>query len=531
MAAGIVGSAVWNSGAILALVAVPVLVAALCVLRRRLQDETAAKLRERHRREEMEAYERIAPNLAPHLASGIGAALKPVEAMREMAKLVCRTIADKSVFPSAALLLKNAEGRFYCAGSCGVDDLTVVALLAWGEQVVMEERGGVDLTGGPPLTGPSRIHGARSRTGSFEAAKAGARAMAARTPSPPVKSFTIPLAAWNSFDPETSKRRVEGKRERRRWRRSIVTPLRTPDGRLMGTLAVFADDSATGQEERLRNSHGAGGRERATGPIEALATRLATAIESAALADRLLRAEKLAGLGQLAGGVAHALNNPLTAVLGFAELIEETSSDPRVRRDARTILAEARKMKDTVQSLLNFWRPVTLSDEPVQMATVVRELTDAFAETLAERGVQLIVAGLGDLPPVRGCRERLRQMLEHLLNNAAQAIATLAGETDHAIRVTASHDTNSVNLIVSDTGPGFREPGRVFDPFYTTRQPGEGSGLGLSICYGIVREHGGEISAFNLHPHGAAVVVELPLRSLLAADVEDRVMVPAGAEV
>jgi signal transduction histidine kinase len=71
---------------------------------------------------------------------------------------------------------------------------------------------------------------------------------------------------------------------------------------------------------------------------------------------------------------------------------------------------------------------------------------------------------------------------------------------------------------VSDTGPGFRQPGRAFDPFYTTRQPGEGTGLGLSICYGIMREHGGEISAFNLHPRGAAVVLELPVGDFFVED-------------
>jgi signal transduction histidine kinase len=82
---------------------------------------------------------------------------------------------------------------------------------------------------------------------------------------------------------------------------------------------------------------------------------------------------------------------------------------------------------------------------------------------------------------------------------------------DDAIRVMVSHDVRAVQMIVSDTGPGFHEPGRVFDLFYTTQAPGDGDGLGLSICYGIVREHGGEISAFNLHPRGAAVVVELPI--------------------
>ena len=126
---------------------------------------------------------------------------------------------------------------------------------------------------------------------------------------------------------------------------------------------------------------------------------------------------------------------------------------------------------------------------------------------------------------MRGARERLRQVLEHLLNNAAQAIMEFGPlEVDvgaHAIRVTVSYDDRTLHLIVSDTGPGFKAPGRVFDPFYTTNEPEAGAGLGLSICYGIVREHGGEISAFNLHPHGAAVVVELPLGVTVSAEEEN----------
>ena len=108
--------------------------------------------------------------------------------------------------------------------------------------------------------------------------------------------------------------------------------------------------------------------------------------------------------------------------------------------------------------------------------------------------------------------------MEHLLNNAAQAVAAARpreADEEHLIRITVSADERMLHVIISDTGTGFAEPGRIFDPFYTTRQPGDGTGLGLSICYGIVREHGGEISAFNLHPHGAAVVIELPVAKTL----------------
>ena len=256
-------------------------------------------------------------------------------------------------------------------------------------------------------------------------------------------------------------------------------------------------------------------------PIEELTRKLARELENDVLRERLLRAEKLAGLGQLAGGVAHALNNPLTAVLGFAELIAESSAEPRVQKDAETIRLAALKMKETVEKLVDFWRPVAPADEAVHLVTVLRNLARACEQKLRERGVALLLVAEEDLPPVRGSRDRLRQVMEHLLNNAAQAIATARpreeGE-EHAIRVTVSHDNRALHVIVSDTGPGFKEPGRIFDPFYTTRGPEQGAGMGLSICYGIVREHGGEISAFNLHPHGAAVVVELPIGKIVSGE-------------
>jgi signal transduction histidine kinase len=216
----------------------------------------------------------------------------------------------------------------------------------------------------------------------------------------------------------------------------------------------------------------------------------------------------------LAGGVAHALNNPLAAVMGYAELIAETTDEERVREDAAKILREAVRMRETVQSLVDLWRPATPVNEAVDMTALVRELAEACEEKLKARGVHLVVEAGENGAVVLGSKYRLQQVLEHLLNNAAQAVAAapaVAGEK-HLIRVTVRQDERGVQVIVSDSGPGFEEPARAFDPFYTGLRPGHGAGLGLglSVCYGIVREHGGEISAFNLHPRGAAVVLELP---------------------
>lgn len=505
------------------------MIAGLGMVVLRIRREAAAQAieawRERRLREELETYARVDPSLT----QGLGAGLNSTEAARGLAKRVCRAIAEKSAFTRVTMLLRDAEGRFVPLGSVGVDDLTVAALNRWGDSVVAEERGGA---------GP--ISAALGQIG--------------------LRSFPIGLGEWRQFDPEVGSYALSGKRERRRWRRAMVTPIRSgpgnASGRMAGAIIVCADGAEFEDHQRNVRSPRL---DRAMGPIEALAARIATAIENEVMAERLLRAEKLAGLGQLAGGVAHALNNPLTAVVGFAELIAETAVEPRIRRDAGTILLEALKMKDTVARLIEFWRPVTLADEPVQVCEIIAELEHACLPKLSERGVRLDIifpqAG-PQLPPVRGNRDRLRQVLEQLLNNAAQAIAGVqeqaadqrhrppqtraetrsrlhgqrrdlrSEEGEHAIRISLTHDENMLHLIVSDTGPGFREPGRAFDPFYTTRETEHGAGLGLSICFGIVREHGGVISAFNLHPRGAAVVVELPLGR--AVEVENVMVARQG---
>jgi len=416
-----------------------------------------------------------------------------VPATRALAMRVCRTVAEKSSFRRVMVLFREAEGSLRCLGSIGVDDLTSAAVERWAAQVVREER-----------EGGAKAHGLLGRAGA--------------------KSVPISLGEWQEFDREISAWEISGRKERRRWRRAVVLPIRTGagaglggnKGKVVGAIVVCAD----GLQVSTEDDGGKLAVERMLSPLEALAARLGTTMENEMLSERLLRGEKLAGLGQLAGGVAHALNNPLTAVLGYAELMADTSGDGRVQEDARTILAQAMKMRETVERLVEFWRPVSPADETVDFVGLIRELASACQERLAKRDVKLEVVAqesAGQPESVRGSHERLRQMMEQLLNNAAQAIAEArtkgqdGDEDEHAIRISVSHDEKTLYAIVSDTGTGFEEPGRAFDPFYTTKDPVEGAGMGLSICYGIVREHGGEIAAFNLHPRGAAVVVELPL--------------------
>jgi signal transduction histidine kinase len=428
----------------------------------RLRERVRAEewMRDRGIRKEIEAYSRLDARLP---ADGD---------MNGLSKTVCELVAEKSPFRRAAVMARDAEGRLYVAGSAGMDDATMTALHQWGERVMEEERKG------------------------GEAGRRGDGGVGVRVGT---KSFAVVLGASE---------RSAG------YGRVIVTPLRHSGGRMVGALVVGADTIMSLRPRVVFDS---------VGPLEALAVKLGRSMENAALAERLLRTEKMAGLGLLAGGVAHALNNPLTAVLGFAELIAETAEEPRVQEDAATIKREALRMRETVERLLNFWRPSVQREEQVEIPVLLRDLAQACEMKLKERGVGLVMQVGDDVPVVWGNGDRLRQVMEHLLNNAAQAVASSSRNDaglEAAIRVSVGRNDRGVQVIVSDTGPGFREPGRAFDPFYTTREPGDGRGLGLSICYGIVREHGGEISAFNLHPQGAAVVVQLPLRQKNRSDYE-----------
>jgi signal transduction histidine kinase len=336
-----------------------------------------------------------------------------------------------------------------------MDDSTVQSLKGWGEGVVAAERSG----------------GVRRGDGGLGVRVGG-------------KSFAVVLGkGLGAMD----------------YSGAIVVPLWTVGGRMLGALAVGADGLMSVKRSALAKG---------LAPMEALAFKVERAMENAALAEKLLRAEKLAGLGLVASGMAHALINPLTAVLGFAELILATTSEARVKEDTGIIVQEALRMRQTVETLLEFWRPAVPRDELVDVMGLMRELTAACAENLESRGVRLVFQAGKEVTSVRGNRDRLRRMMEHLLNNAAQSLAGAGAGTEQVIRVSVSVSGNAdgerVHLVVSDTGPGFVQPGRVFEP-------GDSMGLGLSVCYGIVHEHGGEISAFNLHPHGAAVAVELPV--------------------
>jgi signal transduction histidine kinase len=243
--------------------------------------------------------------------------------------------------------------------------------------------------------------------------------------------------------------------------------------------------------------------------IELLAADLAVALELKSLHNQLIRSEKLAALGQLVAGVAHELNNPLTAVMGYGELLSEDAPPGTMRDRLDKLVNEGRRMKKIVENLLRFSRQRAVDRQAVDLASVVQEVLSLREYYVRTRGLQIKVDIKPGLPQVAVDEDQFKQILLNLVNNAIDAVE--AETESRKITIRAFPRGNRAILEVEDTGPGFADVNRALDPFYTTKPVGKGTGLGLSICYGIIKEHDGEIRIENVQPHGARVTVELPL--------------------
>jgi len=235
--------------------------------------------------------------------------------------------------------------------------------------------------------------------------------------------------------------------------------------------------------------------------------------DAATLQAKLMHAEKMAAVGQLVSGVAHEVNNPLTAILGFADLLMENHEVPEsARKDLRVILQEAQRTKQIVQNLLSFARQMPPQRKPVQLNVILRRTVQLRAYDFHSRGVEVIEQFDQDLPFVVGDAHQLQQVFLNIVNNAYDAVRDAVRPA--RIEIVTLRKANMVEISFRDNGPGITFPDRIFDPFFTTKEIGKGTGLGLSICYGIVREHGGEILCYNnVGGEGATFVVRFPVAS------------------
>jgi len=246
------------------------------------------------------------------------------------------------------------------------------------------------------------------------------------------------------------------------------------------------------------------------GIVTSIVVVLTDITDSALLRDKLIHAEKMAAVGQLVSGVAHEVNNPLTAILGFADLLMENTELPdNARKDLRVILQEAQRTKQIVQNLLSFARQMPPQRNALDLNLILRRTIQLRSYDFNSHGVEIIEHLDQGLPDVIGDAQQLQQVFLNILNNAYDAVHEIGRPA--RIEIMTVKSSGSVEVSFRDNGQGISHPDRIFDPFFTTKEVGKGTGLGLSICYGIVKEHGGDILCHNNSDgQGATFVVRLP---------------------
>jgi two-component system NtrC family sensor kinase len=296
--------------------------------------------------------------------------------------------------------------------------------------------------------------------------------------------FASPWKAYASGSGEPQHDELELMRPARRVFERFSRPVLDAEGRPLGWLELYTD--VTGERQ---------------------------------IQSKMLQTEKMAALGQLVSGIAHELNNPLTAIMGYAQLMLGHRLDPGQLSEATKVYQEAERARRIVKNLLYFARETAPERTRVDVNEIVERTVALRSYELKMENIVVACELAPGLPQTIADPYQLQQVVLNLLLNAEQALLEGRGQgrvlirTSHVIQGVGRHVSDRIVLEMSDDGPGVpsKIASRIFDPFFTTKQPGLGTGLGLSIVYGIVHQHHGEVTFENQPGGGAHFVVELPV--------------------
>ncbi|HEY4484858.1 MAG TPA: ATP-binding protein [Nitrospiria bacterium] len=240
--------------------------------------------------------------------------------------------------------------------------------------------------------------------------------------------------------------------------------------------------------------------------------------------NQLIQSEKMAAIGQMVSGVAHELNNPLTSILGFSEILrDQPGLDPDVRTDITRIHEEAERSRRIIQNLVHFGRP----DQHVRIRVDINEILNRTLSLSEYRlhgsNIHLVRDMDPRLPPCMANLHELEQMFLSILSNAEQAILG-GGREGEIVVTTRTSSSGDIEIVIRDNGPGIlpEHLSRIFDPFFTTKEVGRGTGLGLSIAFGIVKAHQGTIRVESTDGQGAEFIVTLPAAAEDASSGTDK---------
>ena len=283
---------------------------------------------------------------------------------------------------------------------------------------------------------------------------------------------------------------------------------RFAEGELKTAQLEFRTKHADGSWRLLRASvspvYGSGGR------ISGVVASARDVTDAKEAEKQKLQKEKLAAMGEMMSGVAHELNNPLTAILGVSDLMRDRATDDETRRQADMVLKQARRAAGIVQHLLAFSRPSVLASQRIHPDEIIRRVVEQQTPLLRQKNVRLDLKAAAGLPAIEADPRLLQQVFVNLITNAEQAIT--GARDGGTISATVNRNDGKIVFEFADDGPGIPGPNlaKIFDPFFTTKRPGGGTGLGLTIALAIVKEHGGTIEVDSASGEGARFQVVLP---------------------
>jgi two-component system NtrC family sensor kinase len=374
---------------------------------------------------------------------------------------LCSMIVENSRFSGAAMVVRSAAGGFTVVGYAGMDGATAGALDALAQRL--------------PAT-------------CFAAEGEGEPLVADST------SLNLDLAPWMTPGDDL---------ERLHLTRVGAVPLLGPDNSAEGALLLSGPRVPL---DTLRADD--------LLPLEILAGRLQAARAQAMMLGKLIDSERFAGVGQLANNVAQQLNNPLTVILGYSALLEESTPLGPDRRGAEAISLEARRMKSILERLSRFSKLSTERFNSFSVADLISDIEQMHRTDFLRHSIEFRLTSEPDLPPIFGNAHQIRQALLHATQYAIDSVLKVGPNQEKSIRIdatAAASDDTRVRIVIAHSGPGFAQPERAFDSLSSGFAGSESPGIGLSLSAAIVREHRGTIAAVNYEPTGAAVILELPV--------------------
>ena len=229
--------------------------------------------------------------------------------------------------------------------------------------------------------------------------------------------------------------------------------------------------------------------------------------------ERLMMTDRLASLGELASGAAHELNNPLTSIIGFSQLLMERETPDDIREDLKLIHSEAQRAVSVTNNLLSFARKHAPVRQLNRINSIIEDVLELRAHEHKLNHIDVEKHLAPNLPEIMVDYFQMQQVLMNIIINAEYFMTK--AHNGGTLTITTQKDSSTVRISIADDGPGIppENLGRLFDPFFTTKEAGKGTGLGLSICHGIVTEHGGQIYVMSQLGKGATIFVELPIKN------------------